>query len=608
MKNYNLAKQMFFLAEKYKERAAFRYQEIGSSEWREISWGNFGEKIVALAKGLIELGISEEQNIAQFSQNMPHNFVVDFALFANRCVLVPIYPTSSASQVEYILNDAAIELIFVGEQVQYDIAVQMLSQAKSLKKIVAFDKSVKLNGEANSIYFDDLMILGEKSDKDQELKARQAKADEQDLAAILYTSGTTGTPKGAMLIHEGLNVAMRTHTERLVSVSDKDVSIAFLPVSHVFERLWCYFCLFTGVEVVVNLNPLQIQQTIKEIRPTLMCAVPRFWEKVYAGVKENLSNYSSIMLGVIAWAIATGKKHNVDYLRVGKKPSAWLAMQYKIADKLIFSKVKLTLGIENGNLFPTAGAALSDTINLFLQSIGVPIYYGYGLTESYATVSCFPYIGYEIGSVGIVMPELEVKIGDESEILLRGKTIFKGYYKRPDANAEAFTADGFFRTGDAGYLKDGHLYLVERIKDLFKTSNGKYIAPQQIEILLATDKFIEQIAVIGDQRNYATALIVPAMPEILKFAKINGIAYTEPEELLDNKVVYAAIEERIAELQGSMANYEKIKKFTLLKKPFSIESGELTNTLKIRRAIVYQKYAMLIDEMYNVKSDPTSLI
>ena len=303
--------------------------------------------------------------------------------------------------------------------------------------------------------------------------------------------------------------------------------------------------------------------------------------------------------GIVTWALAVGKHHNIDYLRVGKTPSLLLKLKYKIADKLIFSKVKNTIGIENANLLPTAGAKLSDEIAVFMRSIGVPITYGYGLTESTATVCCYDYVDYEIGTVGSIMPSVYVKIGEENEILLKGKTIFPGYYKNPEATKEAFTEDGWFRTGDAGYIKDNKIVLTERIKDLFKTSNGKYIAPQAIETRLSLDKYIEQIAVIGDERNFVSAIIAPSIPAIEEFAVKNKIKYDSIDELIAHSAVYALIEGRINELQKGMANYEQIKKFVLIKKGFSIETGELTNTLKTRRAVVMQKYKSQIDAMYN---------
>lgn len=392
--------------------------------------------------------------------------------------------------------------------------------------------------------------------------------------------------------------AMRIHKIRLTSVTDNDVSVAFLPLSHVFERTWSYFCIYKGVINYINLRPLEVQQTIKEVRPTLMCAVPRFWEKVYAGVQENIAKMSPFKQGMVTWAVAVGREYNLDYLRVGKNPDFFKKLKYQIADKLIFSKVKNTIGIENANLLPTAGARLSDEIAIFMKSIGVPITYGYGLTESTATVTCYDYTGFEVGTVGSIMPDVSVKIGEDNEILLKGKTIFPGYYKNKEATDAAFTSDGWFKTGDAGYLKGDKIVLTERIKDLFKTSNGKYIAPQAIETLLAVDKYIEQVAAIGDERNFVTAIIAPSISAIEEYAKSHKIEYKNIDDLIANKAIYDLIALRIKEMQKDMASYEQIKKFVLIKKGFSIETGELTNTLKIRRAVIMQKYKALIDEMY----------
>ncbi|HLP05034.1 MAG TPA: AMP-binding protein [Paludibacter sp.] len=286
-------------------------------------------------------------------------------------------------------------------------------------------------------------------------------------------------------------------------------------------------------------------------------------------------------------------------LRIGQKPDLWLKSKYLIADRFVFSKLKRVLGIENANMLPTAGAKLSDNIALFFRSIGVPIVYGYGLTESTATVSCFDYAGYEIGTVGSVIDGVEVKIGEDNEILLKGKTIFPGYYNNPEATKAAFTEDGWFKTGDAGYLKDGNqLVMTERIKDLFKTSNGKYIAPQEIETRLGMDKFIENVAVIGDERNFVTAIIAPSIPALEEYASKNNLQYETIDDLLKLPSVKELIHARIRELQKGMAEYEMIKKFALVRKNFKIETGELTNTLKIRRAFIMQKYKMQIDEMY----------
>ncbi|HRZ98744.1 MAG TPA: long-chain fatty acid--CoA ligase [Paludibacter sp.] len=588
------------LAGKYGEKTALCSRKNPGDEWTALTWNGFEKQVAIVAKALLELGVKELDRVGQFSQNMAENLIVDFAVFANRGTIVPMYATSSASQVEFIVNDAEIELIFVGDQIQYNVALEVLKNSKILKKIVVLDRNVELVNNESSMYYDDLVAVGTKSTKHYEVENRQQDALDEDLACILYTSGTTGNPKGVMMPHSCFIEAMRTHTMRLTSVTENDISVAFLPLSHVFERTWCYFCISKGVTIYINLKPLEIQQTIKEIRPTLMCAVPRFWEKVYAGVKENISKMSPLQMGIVTWAVETGKKHNIDHLRIGKKPGALLSLKYKLADKLIFSKVKETIGIENANLLPTAGARLSDEITLFMRSIGVPITYGYGLTESTATVCCFDYVNYEVGTVGKIMPDLQVRLGEENEIQLRGKTIFPGYYKNKAATQAAFTEDGWFKTGDAGIIKGDQLVMTERLKDLFKTSNGKYIAPQEIETRLGMDRFIEQVAVIGDERNFVTAIIVPSIPVLEEYAKKNNLKFDNIDDLLASEEIYKMYEKRIVELQSGMANYEKIKKFRFIKKGFTIESGELTNTLKMRRVIIMQKYKAIIDEMYAV--------
>jgi long-chain acyl-CoA synthetase len=478
--------------------------------------------------------------------------------------------------------------------------VEVLKTSQTLKTIIAIDEDIVLAEGVNTVRFSDLLDKDKFPAKASEVASLRNCATDEDLACILYTSGTTGNPKGVMLPHSCIKEAMRIHQIRLTSMTDKDISIAFLPLSHVFERMWTYLCIVKGIKIYINLRPIEIQETIKNVRPTLMCAVPRFWEKVYAGVQENLAKMSPFMLGVVAWAVAVGKRHNIDCLRVGKKPDFLLSVKYFIADRLIFAKVKKTIGIENANMLPTAGAKLSDDIAVFMRSIGVPIVYGYGLTESTATVACYNYVGYEIGTVGSAMPDVQVRIGEDNEIQLRGATIFPGYYRNPEATKAAFTNDGWFKTGDAGSFKNGMITLTERIKDLFKTSNGKYIAPQEIETRLVLDKYIEQVAVIGDERNFVTAIIAPAIPAVEEYAQKNGISYDTVDQLLENKLVYSLIEERIKAMQTGMANYELIKKFVLIKKGFSIETGELTNTLKIRRAVITQKYKAQIDSMYGV--------
>lgn len=597
-KEKKFSKLIEIQAEKYGKRPVIYDRNKLTDPWLSLNWEEFNDKVRYVARMLVHLGIESQMRIAQFSQNKSENLIVDFAAFSIRAVVVPIYPTSSQSQVEFITNDSESQLIFVGGQKQYDIAVETMKNSKHIKQIIVFESDTQLDNSVNSIYFDELLVLGEELSNDDEIVKRQSESLVEDMTCLIYTSGTTGNPKGVVMTNEMFDEAMRIHQIRLPQLNDQDVSLAFLPLTHVFERMWCYLLLYLGATLYINHNPAEIQTTLKDVRPTLMAAIPRFWEKVAIGVQEVLASYSPLKLAIVTWSMAIGKKYNIDYLRKAKEPSAWLKARYKIADKLVFSKLKETIGVNNAKGLPVAGAKLSNEILLFFKSMGLPLIYGYGLTETTATVSCFE-DEYRIGTVGRYMPGVEVKIGEDNEILLKGKTITKAYFNNEEANKAAFTEDGWFRTGDAGYLKDGeYIVLTERIKDLFKTSNGKYIAPQEIETRLGKDKYIEQVAVIGNERNFVTAIISPNIPLLEKYAKEQNLQFNTTEELIELPEIYKLIEERIAEHQAGMAHFEMIKKFTLIKFPFTIETGELTNTLKIRRAVIMQKYQREIDKMY----------
>lgn len=586
-------------AEKYGDRVALKYRDYAKETWIPVTWNQFSATVKVAANSLAELGVMEEENIGLFSQNKPECLYVDFAAFANRAVAVPLYATSSPAQAQYIINDAGIRYLFVGEQYQYDAAFSIFGLCHSLQQLIIFDRSVVLDPrDMTSVYFDDFLKKGDLRQHTELIKERTARATEDDLANILYTSGTTGEPKGVMLHHSCFVQAFKIHDIRLVDMSDKDISMNFLPMTHVFEKAWVYLCIHKGVQICINLRPADIQMTIKEIRPTLMCSVPRFWEKVYSAVQEKIAETTGIKKTLMEDAIKVGRVHNIDYIRVGKTPPLMLQLKYKFYEKTIYSLLKKTIGIENGNFFPTAGAAVPDEICEFVHSVGINMLVGYGLTESTATVSCTGRTHYTIGSVGELMPEVEVKIGENNEILLRGKTITKGYYKKAEATAAAIDADGWFHTGDAGYLKENELYLTDRIKDLYKTSNGKYIAPQAIETKLVIDRYIDQIALIGDQRKFVSALIVPVYSYVKQYAEEKGIRYSSMEELLRHPKIIGLFKARIDTLQQEFAHYEQIKRFTLLNQPFSMERGELTNTLKVKRNILLKNYAIDIDRMY----------
>lgn len=586
-------------SEKYGERVALRFRDYSTESWIPVTWNSFSDFVRKAANSLIHLGVKEQENIGVFSQNKPECLYVDFGAFSDRIVTIPLYATSSETQVEYIIEDSSIEYIFVGEQFQYDVAYEVLKKDNTLKQIIIFDSEVsKKSDDLSSIYFDEFVSYGSDFKYDEEVERRIAQSTKDDLANILYTSGTTGEPKGVMLHHSCYEAAVPAHIERLKDMTGDEVVMNFLPFTHVFEKAWTYYCLCRGCEMCINLKPSDIQRTIKEIRPNLMCSVPRFWEKVYSGVQEKINSTKGIAKVIMLDAIKTGKKYNIDYKRVGKKAPLFISMKYKLYDKSVYTLLKKTIGIERGSFFPTAGAAIPNAVEEFVHSVGINMIAGYGLTESTATVSCQWKDDYDIGSVGKLMTNVQVKIGENDEVLLKGETITKGYYKKPEATKNAFTEDGWLRTGDSGYFKDGNLYLKERIKDLFKTSNGKYIAPQAIESKIVVDRYVDQIAVIADQRKFVSALIIPEYKLVEEYAKSNGIGYSSMEELLNNPKIIELFTKRIDALQTEFASYEKIKRFTLLANPFSMERGELTNTLKIKRNVLYTNYAKEIDKMY----------
>ncbi len=599
MSNSYLSTLICRQAKKYGDRVALKYRNYETESWVPVSWNQFAAKVKSVSNSLIALGAGVQENIGIFSQNMPECLYTDFGAFGSRVVTIPLYATSSEAQVHYILEDAGIRFLFVGEQYQYDVAYRVQNLCKSLKQIIIYDPKVKRSaGDTNSIYFSDFLKLGGNGAFQEEVDKRTAESGNGDLANILYTSGTTGESKGVMLHHSCYEAAFAAHDKRLTTLSESDVIMNFLPFTHIFERAWSYYCINKGCTLCVNLRPQDIQKTIKEIRPTAMCSVPRFWEKVYAGVLAKINETTGFKKSLMQDALKVGREHNITYLMNGKTPPPLLHMKYKFYEKTIYSVLKKTIGIENGNFFPTAGAAIPFAVEEFVHSVGINMIAGYGLTETTATVSCCWFDSFQIGSVGRVMPGLEIKIGENNEILLRGETVTKGYYKKEAMTRQVLTEDGWFHTGDAGYLKDGFLYLTERIKDLFKTSNGKYIAPQAIETKLVVDRYIDQISIIADQRKFVSALIVPEYEQVKKYAAEHHIAYTDIKDLLRKQEIIDLFRLRIDTLQQEFAHYEQVKRFTLLPEPFSMEKGELTNTLKIKRPVLMKNYAAEIEKMY----------
>ncbi len=586
-------------AKVYGERTALRYRDYNKNLWKDISWNEFARRVRAVSNALLELGVGVQEKVAVFAQNMVENLFVDFGCYGIRAVSIPFYATSSESQVKYMINDAAIRYVFVGEQYQYDVAFRVLRMCPSLERLIIIDKTVKKDPQDRvSISFSDFIHLGEDDRHASEIEQRSSELQRDDLANILYTSGTTGDSKGVMLTHL-MYESVLCYQDKALPLSDKDVILNFLPFTHVFERAWSYWCIARGATLCVNLRPTDVQQSLKEVHPTCMCSVPRFWEKVYAGVQEKIRESSPVQRMMINDALRIGMEYNVKYKMRGLMPPMGLRMKFKFYEKTVIALLKKELGLERGNFFPVAGAAIPREVEEFVHAAGITLIAGYGLTESTATVACDRVGALKtIGSVGRPLDGVEVSFGENNEVLLKGNTITKGYYRKQEVTDMAIDKDGWFHTGDAGYMKDGELFLTDRIKDLFKTSNGKYIAPQMIESKLVVDRYIDQIVIIADMRKFVSALIIPDYRSLEQLAEERHISYGSRAELCANEQIKSILMDRIDTLQQEFAHYERIKRITLLPEPFSMERGELTNTLKIRRPVINENYAREIEAMY----------
>jgi long-chain acyl-CoA synthetase len=532
-----------------------------------------------------------------YARNMPEWTQADFGILAARGVSVPIYPTSAPDQVRYILRDAGIRLLFAGEQPQYDFALTLLAEGL-IDRIVVFDDRVDLRGCDRATRFRDFVAAGPEADPgaDAELRARGTQHRLDDLLTLIYTSGTTGEPKGVMLDFANVAACFAMH-DRRIDLGERDVSLCMLPLSHVFERVWTCYVLYRGAENVYIRDPQQVMDVIADVRPTAMCAVPRLWEKAYSVIQGRVADASRLRRALFTWALSVGTKV-VLARQAGETPSLLLRGRHWLADRLVCRPVRARFGGRT-RLLPVAGARLADEVNLFFQALGFGITHGYGLTETTATVSCYARDRFTLGSVGTPLDGIEVKLGEQNELLVRAATVMRGYYRKPEATREVMTDDGFLRTGDKCELDaEGNIYFVERIKELMKTSNGQYVAPQLVEGTLARDPFIEQVAIVADARHFVSALVVPSFERLEEYARSINLQWQSQAELLRHSAVVELFEARIQELQRELARFQQVKKFTLLPRAFSVEEGELTPTLKLRRRTIESNYRDEIDGMY----------
>lgn len=530
---------------------------------------------------------------------MPFWTVADFATQQIRGVAVSIYATSTSHQAAYIINDAQIKVLFVGDQEQYDNAIEVFDRCESLTTIVAMKKELHLRHHKAGIHWIDFTEQGGKAEK-EEMMQRIEDANMEDLVTLIYTSGTTGEPKGVMLDYVNFISQFEAHSE-LVDFTEKDVNLSFLPLSHVFERTWSMYVFYNGATNCYLEDVKLIKEALVEAKPHVMCAVPRFYEKIFSAIHDKVAKASPSKKKLFHWAVGMGKKA-FDAKQEGKTLGGFDKMKFNLATKLVLGKFQKLLG-GNIKFMPAGGAKLDPEIGAFFHSIGIPIILGYGLTETNATVSAW-HINQKFytETIGTTMPGCEIKIDDKTgEILVKSKVVMKGYYNKPEETAKSFDENGFFKTGDKGEFDEkGNLLITDRIKELMKTSNGKYIAPQLVEGKIGKDHFVEQIATIADARNFVSALIVPTFETLEVYAQENDIAYSSKEDLIKNSQIIRMYEARIEKAQHDLANFEKVKKFTLLSKEFSQELGEMTPTLKLKRKVINKNYEAEINEMYSV--------
>lgn len=567
-----------------------------AAPWHQVSWQAFDHTSSKIAQVLIELGVQVQDRCVILSQNCPQWTCADIGTLKSRAIVVPIYPTSTIEQASFIVNDAAAKVIFVDDAKQYAMACELQTICPSLEHVIVFDSSVTLAADKGNQHWHLDTLLAGGYTQEAELNKRLEAANLDDLLTLIYTSGTTGDPKGVMLDYRNMASTIRQHDQKL-AFSSGDVSLAFLPLSHVFERSWSFYVLCRGGHNVYLQNTQRVKEAISAVRPHTLCVVPRFLEKVYSAVQDKVAKSPESRKKMFAWAMRVGERQFEAGQRRAKG-SLWLSLQWQLANKLVYSKLQAVLG---GRLkfMPCGGAALDLNVGSFFHAIGIPVLCGYGMTETNATVTCNTLDNRVPGSNGQPLLETEIKLGKDDEILVRGATVMRGYYNRPEDTAAAFE-DGWLKTGDAGrFDANGNLFITDRIKELMKTSNGKYIAPQRVEGTVGRCPFIEQVAIIADARNYVTALIVPAFESLEAWAKEKGLKYESSLELLRHSHVVEHFEQRLKQLQHELAGFEQIKKFTLLPEAFSMEAGLITPTLKLRRKMIYHKYAHEINAMYS---------
>ncbi len=568
-----------------------------NGKYENISYTTFKEETNSLAFGLASLGVKRDDKVAIIAENRPEWVYTDMAILGLGAVDVPIYPISTAETIQFILNNSEAIGIIVSNQFHMNKVLKVRDKVKSLRFIIVMNE-IDTEGVKDVYLFKDVKNMGLEFAKENptHFVDNINLSREDDLCTLIYTSGTTGEPKGVMLTHKNIiSNVMAVH--EIIDINSDDIFLSFLPLSHVFERMAGYYLPLTaGSEIAYAESIEKVASNLMEIKPTVMTAVPRLFERIYSKVKKGVDASPEKKQKIFNWAISVGEDYHVARKTENGVPVG-LKLKHKLADKLVFSKIREKTG---GRLrfFVSGGAALARELGVFFEAVGILILEGYGLTESSPVIAVNRPYNYKFGTVGHTMPGVEVKIAPDGEILAYGPNIMSGYYKNKE-ETEKTVKNGWLHTGDIGVFDaEGFLMITDRKKSLFKTTGGKYIAPTPIENMFLGSKYIDQFIIVGDRRMFITALIVPDFEALKEYADAHRITYKDPIELTQMKQIYEMLEKDLGQFQRKLAGYEKVRKFTILEKPFTVEGGEMTPSLKLKRKVIESRYTNLIDEMY----------
>ena len=583
-------------AVKYAEQTALSYKKDG--RWVALSYADFYLRMLMTARGLGKIGVQAGDRVAIFSENRAGWVIADLGIQAIRGISVPIYATNTPEQAAYVLNHAGCKVVFVSSRIQYGKLLKIRDQIPGVETVIAFerflgDKSLPVHSLYQLSEVSHPITVAERTGIEGEIDRIKS----EDLVTVIYTSGTTGVPKGVMLSHHNVVFDAWYGLKMLGGVKPGEIFLSFLPLSHILERTAGYYApLMSGCTIAFAESVEKVVENIVEVRPTAMVSVPRLFEKIYTRIYENVHLAGPLKKKLFHWAVEVGRDY-VDKRHTHQQPLGLTALRYRLADRLVFSKIRQRFG---GRLrfFISGGAPLDKTINEFLWIIGIPTFEGYGLTETSPAVTLNSPQFTRFGSVGKTLEFTEVRLEEDGELLVRGPQVMQGYYRDADATA-ATIEKGWLRTGDIARIDDdGYVFIIDRKKELIVTAGGKNIAPQPLENELKLDKFISQAFVFGDRKAYLVALVTANIERLIEYAQTEKIDYIDLDDLASSEKVHKLFAERIGLINQKLAPYETIKKFVVLAREFTVEGGELTPTLKLRRKVIYEKYKDKIERLY----------